>query len=70
MISPAAWSQSDIANAACGRTDTCNGEEWNTLFEVVPMSSGPSSWTEIQSTGVFCDKGCWEGVVKYNAQCH
>jgi hypothetical protein len=54
---------------ACGRTDTCDGKEWNYLFEVLPMSSGPSSWTEYKSTGVFCHKGCY-GEYKYGAQCH
>ncbi|KAL2061453.1 hypothetical protein VTL71DRAFT_7726 [Oculimacula yallundae] len=70
MASPIEWSQSDIAKAACGRTDTCDGKEWNTLFEVVRMSDGPSEWSEIRSTGVFCTKGCWEGLNSYNAQCH
>ncbi|KAK4152757.1 hypothetical protein C8A00DRAFT_34540 [Chaetomidium leptoderma] len=64
------WTQSEIARAACGRSDTCNGEEWNTLFEVLPMSSGPSSWVEIKSTGVYCHKGCWGDIDKYNGQCH
>ena len=66
----AGWTQADIAKAACGRTDTCSGQEWNTLFKVKRMSSGPSEWTEIETTGVFCHKGCYGDVGIYNGQCH
>ncbi|KAK3385814.1 hypothetical protein B0H63DRAFT_473631 [Podospora didyma] len=70
LVNSGSWTQSQIAKAACGRTDTCNGEEWNTIFEILLMSSGPSSWVEIKSRGVFCHKGCYGDIDKYNAQCH
>ncbi|KAK4167826.1 hypothetical protein QBC43DRAFT_297104 [Cladorrhinum sp. PSN259] len=70
LVNRGDYTQSQIAKVACGRTDTCDGKEWNTLFEIVPMSSGPSSWVELHTTGVFCHKGCWGNQDEFNAQCH
>jgi hypothetical protein len=33
------YTQSDLAKAVCGRTDTCGGREWNSLFIVRPNGS-------------------------------
>jgi hypothetical protein len=61
------YTQKELAEHHCGRSDTCNGEEWNTVFEIELMSEGPSSWIEINSRG-FCSTGCYEGAS--GAACH
>jgi hypothetical protein len=46
-----ATTQSDIARLVCGRDDTCNGKEWNTIFSVGLSGS--------YSAAEFCEKGCY-----------
>ncbi|KAH6617697.1 hypothetical protein B0J18DRAFT_435359 [Chaetomium sp. MPI-SDFR-AT-0129] len=70
LVNDGWYNQRDLALAACGREDTCTGKEWNTIFEIIPMSSGPASWYEMKSRGVFCDKGCWGDIGRWEAQCH
>ncbi|KAH7319614.1 hypothetical protein B0I35DRAFT_429409 [Stachybotrys elegans] len=43
--------QSDIAKLACGRTDTCGGREWNTIFNM--------GLTGQWSASNFCSSGCY-----------
>lgn len=43
--------QSDIASLTCGRTDTCDGREWNTVFNM----GINGNWY----AGSFCSKGCY-----------
>ncbi|KLU82853.1 hypothetical protein MAPG_01921 [Magnaporthiopsis poae ATCC 64411] len=69
LVNSGDWTQSDLAQADCGRKDTCNGKEWNVLFKVVRGPEGRDVtpiWLE--STHVFCHKGCWGEL--NNAQCH
>ncbi|KAK4160644.1 hypothetical protein QBC43DRAFT_347130 [Cladorrhinum sp. PSN259] len=65
LVNSGSYSQADIAWAACGRTDTCDGREWNTLFIYRPIPHGLPS---IESTR-FCGNGCYEDGV-YEDKCH
>ncbi|KAH6848219.1 hypothetical protein B0I37DRAFT_376982 [Chaetomium sp. MPI-CAGE-AT-0009] len=64
LVNTGSKTQSDIAKLRCGRTDTCNGEEWNTVFHM----SLRGEWYD----GGFCSKGCYmyeEGGMQLGA-CH
>ncbi|KAH6849717.1 hypothetical protein B0I37DRAFT_369676 [Chaetomium sp. MPI-CAGE-AT-0009] len=51
LVNVGSETQSSIAQMACGRTDTCNGEEWNTLFHMgINGQWGATS---------FCSTGCY-----------
>jgi hypothetical protein len=65
IVTKTGYSQADIAWAACGRADTCDGKEWNTLFIYRPIPHGLPS---IESKG-FCDNGCYEDGL-YQDKCH
>ncbi|CAG1985915.1 unnamed protein product [Fusarium graminearum] len=56
LVNGGSYVQADIAWAACGRTDTCEGKEWNTLFIYRPI---PHGLPEMESLG-FCSNGCQE----------
>lgn len=59
------YTQSDLAKAVCGRTDTCGGREWNSLFIARPDGS--------LEAGSFCAKGCFEpenSLCRNSGRCH
>jgi hypothetical protein len=59
------YTQSDLAKAVCGRTDTCGGREWNSLFMVHPDGS--------LEAGGFCSQGCYEredSLCLHEGWCH
>ncbi|KAL8389077.1 hypothetical protein RB595_008806 [Gaeumannomyces hyphopodioides] len=59
LVNLARFSQADIAKAHCGRTDTCEGKEWNVLYAI--ENGTPVSM-------LYCHLGCWGELG--NAQCH
>ncbi|KAH6952103.1 hypothetical protein DER45DRAFT_577572, partial [Fusarium avenaceum] len=56
LVNARSYNQADIAWAACGRTDTCEGKEWNTLFLYRPIPHGLPSIESMR----FCNNGCHE----------
>ncbi|KAL8404624.1 hypothetical protein RB594_009469 [Gaeumannomyces avenae] len=57
LVNSGAFVQADIAWATCGRTDTCGGREWHTVF-AYNLSGEPNE--PIIKALSFCDKGCSE----------
>ncbi|KLU85415.1 hypothetical protein MAPG_04441 [Magnaporthiopsis poae ATCC 64411] len=66
LVNSGRLNQADIAWVACGRTDTCDGREWNTLFAYNAIAD-PSQ--PLIKALRFCDKGCYE-VPNNHDQCH
>ncbi|EOA90263.1 hypothetical protein ACJQWK_07943 [Exserohilum turcicum] len=64
LVNRGTHTQSDIAMMKCGRTDTCGGQEWNTIF-----SMGLSgTWSAMN----FCSTGCYiekKGICQLG-KCH
>ncbi|KAF2253641.1 hypothetical protein BU26DRAFT_601720 [Trematosphaeria pertusa] len=65
LVNNAGLTQSDIAKLRCDRTDTCNGEEWNSVYH---MSITGQWWGGSQ----FCSSGCyvWTEGNAQKAGCH
>ncbi|KAL8367081.1 hypothetical protein RB595_007674 [Gaeumannomyces hyphopodioides] len=57
LVNSGAFVQADIAWAVCGRTDTCDGREWHTVF-AYNLVADPNQ--PIIKALSFCDKGCHE----------
>lgn len=56
--------QSGIAKLACGKSDTCDGKEWNTIYY---MNVFDGHWW---AGSEFCNKGCEMRKDRISAYCH